>query len=110
MKPEQALTHQVMTWLELRGILHYRVRNTGTIIHRPGGVVFGRDRYYRQQRGCADILAWRNGMSYAFELKAPKGRVRPEQSEWLARFAAAGGTACVVRTLEEVAAALGEKL
>lgn len=110
MKPEQALTHQVMAWLELRGILHYRVRNTGTIIHRPGGVVFGRDRYFRQQRGCADILAWKDGRAYAFELKAPKGRVRPEQSEWLARFEVAGGTACVVRSLEEVAEAMGEKI
>jgi len=110
LKPEQQLTHQVMTWLGLRNILAYRTRNTGTIVHGPRGVVFGRDRYFRQQRGCADILAWKAGHAYAFELKAPKGRVRPEQAEWLQRFAAAGGTACVVRSLEEVAAALGEKI
>ena len=110
MKPEQQLVHQVMTWLALRNILAYRTRNTGTIIHGPRGVVFGRDRYFRQQRGCADILVWKDGKAWAFELKAPNGRVSPEQSEWLQRFAAAGGTACVVRSLEEVAAALWEKI
>lgn len=106
MKPEQALTHQVMTWLALKNILHYRVRNTGTIIHRPGGVVFGPDRYFRQQRGCADILAWKDGKAYAFELKSPTGRLRPEQAEWLNRFSNEGGIAVVVRRLEDIEEAL----
>jgi VRR-NUC domain len=110
MKEEQALVHSVMTWLELAGILHYRVRNTGTIIHRPGGVVFGRDRYWRSQLGAPDILAWRSGKSYALELKSKAGRVRPEQTTWLQRFATEGGTAVVVRSLEEVQELFGNKI
>ena len=102
MKPEQALTHQVMTWLALNNILHYRVRNTGTIIHRPGGVVFGRDRYWRQQQGCADILAWKGGKFYAIELKSHTGRLSQAQMEWLKRFEAEGGIAKVARSLDDV--------
>ncbi len=106
MTPEQSLTHQVMTWLAIKNILHYRVRNTGTIIHYAGGVKFGRDRYFRQQAGCPDILAWNKGNAYAFELKSPTGRLRPEQSAWLNRFQSEGGRSYVVRKLEDVAAAL----
>jgi hypothetical protein len=110
MTPEQQLVHQVMTWLELVGILHYRIRNTGTIIHRPGGVVFGRDRYWRSQVGAPDILAWLNGKFYALELKSKTGRVRPEQTTWLQRFAAEGGKAVVIRSLDEVQALFAGKL
>lgn len=108
MKPEQQLAHQVMTWLALKNILHYRTRNTGTIVHRPGGITFGRDRYWRTQQGCPDILAWRNGKAYAFELKSEKGRLTLEQRTWLARFNQEGGVGIVARSLEDVMGVLGQ--
>ena len=104
-REEQALSNAVMNYLAIKGILHYRVRNSGTIIHRPGGgIAYGRDRYAVTQRGTPDILAWDNGKAFAFELKSSKGRVRPEQEEWLSKFRDEGGIGAVVRCLDEVIA------
>ena len=102
-REEQALSNAVMNYLAIKGILHYRVRNTGTIIHkRGGGIAYGRDRYGMTQRGAPDILAWDNGRAYAFELKSQKGRVRPEQEEWISKFNEQGGIGMVVRSLDDV--------
>lgn len=102
-REEQALSNAVMNYLAIKGILHYRVRNTGTIIHkRGGGLAYGRDRYSTTQRGAADILAWHNGKAYAFELKSQKGRVRPEQQQWISKFNEQGGIGMVVRSLDDV--------
>lgn len=102
-REEQALSNAVMNYLSIKGILHYKVRNTGSIIHkRGGGICYGRDKYAITQRGAPDILAWDNGKSYGFELKSSTGKVRPEQEEWLSRFRDEGGIGMVVRTLDEV--------
>lgn len=110
MNPEQSLFNQVGQWLTIRKFLWFKVRNSGRIVGKSGSVFFARDTFWQNQRGVADVIVLKNGHAYAFELKAPKGRVRPDQAEWLQRFASAGGTACVVRSLEEVAAAIGEKI
>lgn len=102
MKAEQSTVHQIMTYLVMRGILCYRTRNTGTIIHGPRGIVYGRDRYWRTQAGCPDILAWDNGKAYGIEVKSKTGRVRPEQELWLSRFRDEGGVGIVARSLEDV--------
>jgi hypothetical protein len=102
-REEQDLSNAVMNYLAIKGILHYRVRNTGTIIHkRGGGIAYGRDRYSTTQRGAPDILAWDNGKAYGFELKSQKGRIRPEQEEWLSKFRDEGGIGMVIRSLDEV--------
>lgn len=102
-REEQALSNAVMNYLSIKGILHYKVRNTGSIIHkRGGGLAYGRDRYATTQRGAPDILAWDNGKAYAFELKSKKGRVSTEQEEWLSKFRDEGGIGMVVRSLDEV--------
>lgn len=102
-REEQALSNAVMNYLAIKGILHYRVRNTGTIIHKKGGgLAYGRDRYAMTQRGAPDILAWDNGRAYAFELKSKKGRVRPEQQQWISKFNEQGGIGMVVRSLDDV--------
>lgn len=102
-REEQALSNAVMNYLAIKGVLHYRVRNTGTIVHtRGGGLAYGRDRYAVTQRGAPDILAWDNGKAYAFELKSSAGSVRPEQEEWLSKFRDEGGVGMVVRSLDEV--------
>lgn len=106
-REEQALSNAVMNYLAIKGILHYRVRNTGTIIHKKGGgLAYGRDRYAMTQRGAPDILAWDNGKAYAFELKSAKGKTSPEQEDWLYRFRDEGGIGMVVRSLDEVMAVL----
>lgn len=102
-RDEQALSNAVMDYLAIKGILHYRVRNTGKIIHmRGGGLCYGRDKYAATQRGTPDIFAWQNGKAYAFELKSPTGKVSPEQGEWIEKFKKAGGLGYVIRSVSEL--------
>jgi hypothetical protein len=102
-REEQSLSNAVMNYLAIKGILHYKTRTSGVIFHRPGGGIgYGKDRYAVTQRGAADILAWHEGEAYAFELKAPKGKVSPEQKSWIERFNEAKGIGMVIRSLDEV--------
>jgi len=53
--------------------------------------------------GCSDILGQlRDGRFLAVEVKAPKGRLRPEQTVFLERVRAAGGLAFVARDCRDV--------
>ena len=53
--------------------------------------------------GCADILGqMKNGRFLACEVKAPKGKLRPEQVIFLERIRAAGGVAFVARNCLDV--------
>ena len=68
--------------------------------------------------GSADLIGWRTmvitpdmvgqrvAVFCSVEVKAPRGRLRPDQAAWLAAVQAAGGIACVARSPEEAAAAL----
>lgn len=58
--------------------------------------------------GCPDVLGQlRDGRLLGVEVKAPKGKLRPEQAVVLTRIAGAGGVAFVARDLRDVFAALG---
>mgnify|MGYP003339603036 CR=1 FL=1 len=87
--------------------------NTGTLYDRQGRpVAFG------LAKGSADLIGWRTititpdmvGQQVAvftsLEVKAERGRVRPEQQQWLEAVQAAGGIAGVVRSVEEAEALL----
>lgn len=99
-REEQNLVNMILTLFRFRDIHHCHVRNSGTIIHTPMGLRFGKNMF--PQPGVPDILAWRNGRSIAIEVKSPGGRLRPEQAQWLDRFQREGGTALVARSLEDV--------
>jgi len=59
--------------------------------------------------GCPDILGQlTDGRLLACEVKASKGRLRPEQAVMLDRIAGAGGVAFVARNCRDVFAALGQ--
>jgi hypothetical protein len=58
--------------------------------------------------GSADLVGVACGMFIAFEVKAPKGRVSPEQVAWLAEVRMFGGVAGVVRGVEEAAGLVEE--
>jgi hypothetical protein len=58
--------------------------------------------------GCPDVLGQlHDGRLLAVEVKAPRGRLRPEQKVVLDRVSDAGGVAFVARSLRDVVAALG---
>lgn len=59
--------------------------------------------------GCPDVLGQlKDGRLLGVEVKAPRGRLRPEQALFLARIRSAGGVAFVARDLRDVLRALGE--
>lgn len=58
--------------------------------------------------GCPDVLGMlRDGRLLGVEVKAPKGKLRPEQAVFLERIRSGGGVAFVARNCRDVFAALG---
>lgn len=58
--------------------------------------------------GCPDVLGQlRDGRLLGVEVKAPKGKLRPEQTVMLARINGAGGVAFTARNCNDVFAHLG---
>ena len=74
-----------------------------TVALAPLGVVFKVHGGRYQSTGFPDILFWRNGVAYAFEVKRPGGTygVTPLQAETLARLREQGVVACVVTSAEK---------
>jgi hypothetical protein len=102
---EQGVLTAILQYLRLLKIPHGHFRNSGRIIHRPGGkIVFGKSPL--SQPGIADILACYKGHALAIEVKAPAGRVRPEQMEWLEAWEKNGGKAIIARSVDDVEALL----
>ncbi len=59
-------------------------------------------------RGCSDLLGMlKDGRLLAVECKAPKGRLRDEQTEFLSLVRRYGGVAFVARDCRDVMTALG---
>lgn len=80
--------HPAVSWAERQ--------NTGSA--RIGGrfVRFG-------WPGCSDVLGQlRDGRFLAVEVKAPKGKLRPEQTVFLERIRSGGGVAFVARDCRDV--------
>ena len=101
-KPEAAALAEVAQALRVHPAVCWVERqNTGAA--RVGGrfIRFG-------WAGCSDLIGMmRDGRFMAVEVKAPKGRLRPEQAVFLDRVRAGGGVGFVARDLRDVVAALG---
>lgn len=69
------------------------------------------DRFIRYGwRGCSDVLGQlKDGRFLAVEVKAPGGRLRPEQAAFLEQVAAAGGVAFVARSCADVGRELAQR-
>lgn len=57
--------------------------------------------------GIPDIIACVDGRYFAFEVKTPAGRATALQDATIRKILAAGGTALVVRSVDEVRTAIG---
>jgi VRR-NUC domain len=96
-----------LEYLSLRNIPHWRA-NSGAahLQHRDGTSRFVRFGV----RGQSDILGILPGSGggklLAVECKAPRGRLSPDQAAFLEMVNGAGGLGIVVRSVEELAAAL----
>jgi hypothetical protein len=79
----------------------YAWKNHTTGIFDPTRGIFRRLGGY-SVRGVSDILGIYRGKMICLEVKSEKGRVRPEQKEFLDRMTQLGAIAGVVRGLPEV--------
>lgn len=59
-------------------------------------------------RGVSDILGIHKGRMLCIEVKSAKGRLRPEQREFLDKMSKLGALTCVARGWPEVLHALSE--
>lgn len=100
-KPEAAALVEVLKALRAHPMVSWCERmNSGAA--KMGGrfVRFG-------WTGCPDVLGQlKDGRLLGVEVKAAKGRLRPEQSVFLERIRAAGGVAFVARDCRDVLAEL----
>lgn len=101
-RPEAAALCEVLKALQAHPAVAWAERmNSGAA--RVGGrfIRFG-------FTGCPDVLGQlRDGRLLGVEVKAPKGKLRPEQAFMLERIAGAGGVAFVARDCRDVFNQLG---
>lgn len=91
-------------WLTLHGIAHWRINQQGVPLHDGTG------RYRKgPHQGMADLVGiLPSGRFLSVECKAPGGRVRPEQWEFLRAVREAGGVALIVAGVDELAQGLAD--
>lgn len=109
---EQQIQQQIRLQCS-RGPVRLHRNNTGTLLDRNGRPV-----QFGLAKGSADLIGWTTrtitpemvGSTVAvftsIEVKAPTGRLRPEQQQWLDAVQAAGGIAGVARSVSDAEALL----
>lgn len=102
-RPEAAALVEVLKALQAHPLVAWAERMNS------GAAKVG-DRFIRFGfRGCPDVLGQlKDGRLMGVEVKAPAGRLRPEQALFLERIRCAGGVAFVARDLRDVLRSLGE--
>jgi hypothetical protein len=100
MTPEGRVKAAVLRYLQRRGVFCWN-NPTGAVRIAPGRwLSFGK-------KGSADIIGILPGGRFlAVEVKAPQGRLSPEQREFLERVSALGGMAFVAKSAADVDAVL----
>ena len=99
---ESALKSAVLDYLRLHADVVAARVFCGSVKAERGGWIVG------ATPGTADIIACCAGVAVALELKATKGRLRPDQVDFADRWRKAGGVWRLVRTLDDVADGLRE--
>jgi hypothetical protein len=93
---ETEIQSQILQWLRNCKILHWRVPVGG--VRKAGG-----KRARSSMTGFPDICGLTpSGRMFVIEVKAAKGRLSSEQSDWLERLYNEGAHALVVRGLSEL--------
>lgn len=96
---ESELLSFALTCLKQSGLVYWRVPN-GPVMHSIGNKVI---RKCSPIKGFPDIAGvFPNGKFFAIELKTDKGRLSPEQHEWITKLNMSGAMAIVLRTKDEI--------
>jgi len=96
---EAELLSFALTCLKQSGLVYWRVPN-GPVMHSIGNKQI---RKKSPIKGFPDIAGiFPNGKFFAIELKTDKGRLSPEQHEWITKLNMSGAMAIVLRTKDEI--------
>lgn len=92
---ESDLLSYAITCLKQSGLVFWRVPNQGV---RHNGI-----RKKSPITGFPDLAGvFPNGKFFAIELKTDKGRLSPEQTEWITKLNMSGAMAIVLRSKDEI--------
>lgn len=96
---ESELLSFALTCLKQSGLVYWRVPN-GPVMHSIGNKVI---RKRSPIAGFPDLAGvFPNGKFFAIELKTDKGRLSPEQTEWITKLNMSGAMALVLRSKDEI--------
>ena len=106
--PRTNARHEAAALCELMKVLHVHPAVAWCERMNSGAARIGARFVRFGFRGCPDVLGQlRDGRLLGVEVKAPKGRLRPEQAFFLERVRAAGGVAFMARDCRDVLRELG---
>ena len=95
---ESDVQRQILDYLKLKGIFHYR--------NNSGGFMDSQKHFYRfGALGSPDIVCVIRGQFVGIEVKGPKGKQSEHQREFQRNLEAAGGRYLIAYDLEDVVAA-----
>lgn len=98
---EKDIEREILTWLNLQPRCKaWKNKSQGTFDPTKG--IFRRNGGAFTEKGTSDILGIYRGKMLCIEVKSAKGRLRPEQKEFLQRMADLGAVCMMARSLEDV--------
>ena len=98
---EREIERSILAWLNYQPKCKaWKNKSMGT--YDPTRRVFRRSNDPFSQKGTSDILGIWEGRMLCIEVKSAKGRLRPEQLEFLRTMSSLGAICLVARTLEDV--------
>ena len=101
---EKEIENSILEYLAARKILAWKNQSVG--VFDPTKQIFRKSFNRHHRKGVSDILGVYRGKFLAIEVKSVKGRLSPEQEEFLAAVKEAGGISCVACSIEDVVEAL----
>jgi hypothetical protein len=96
---ESELLSFALTCLKQSGLVYWRVPN-GPVMHSINGKMIRKCSPIKGFPDIAGVLP--SGKFFAIELKTDKGRLSPEQVEWITKLNHTGGIAIVLRSKDEI--------
>jgi hypothetical protein len=101
MLSEREIEQQILGWLNLqKGCKAWKNKSMG--VYDPTKGVYRKDRSKFSEKGSSDILGIWNQKMLCIEVKSAKGRVSPEQQQFLQQMANLGAICLIARSLQDV--------
>jgi hypothetical protein len=97
---ESDLLSYALTTLKRHDVVAWRVPN-GPVMHSVNGNMIRKKSPIKGFPDIAGVMP--NGRFFAIELKTDKGRLSPEQIDWITKLNMSGAMAIVLRSKEEIA-------